>query len=199
MSWHTHLDDHKLSSTVHLACFRLPYPCRSSQCAGTHTSYNASDYHNGDARTARLYDRTYSNDRSAKYDLTRATKNISSPDSTHRSNKTANIIDRGHHPLHVRRGIPESLEKVLGDDDIAEDALVIAIEAVQFVSLKCHQNAFRSTHTRTVDAHIEIHTVNLSPDPPRYLRTMVATKSSLITTSYFGVEDSWGLSIKSSN
>ena len=49
--------------------------------------------------------------------------------------------------------------------------LIISVEAVthQFHSVS---SCGLHTHMRTVEAAIEIHTVSLSPDPPRYLRGM---------------------------
>lgn len=68
----------------------------------------------------------------------------------------------------------EGLEEVVIDDDIAEDALVVAVEL-----RSCQQRSSLSVRLAviiltmsTVDAATEIHTVRASPEPPRYLRPM---------------------------
>ncbi len=53
--------------------------------------------------------------------------------------------------------------------------LIVTIEAVdcQFGSMLEHSLC---AYIRTIEAAIDIHTVSLSPDPPRYLRGMVRDK-----------------------
>jgi hypothetical protein len=83
-----------------------------------------------------------------------ATELVTSEDRRHCTNETSDVVDRGHSPLSVCRWVAEGVEEVLIDDDIAEDALVVAIElsdccqshACQFVLVReAHNQNGRSS------------------------------------------------------
>lgn len=126
---HTHLDDDKLSSAVHLTCLCLPNASCRCVHASSHTSNDSSYHHAGNGPTASLDDSPDSNDCRTKYNLPRSSKDISRPDCAHGANEAANVVDGGHHTLHVRRWVAEGVKEVLRDDDIAEDTLIVPVEA----------------------------------------------------------------------
>jgi hypothetical protein len=112
-SKHTHLDDNQLSSAVHLARLGLPYTCCGRVHTSAHARHNSSYHHTRDRPTAGLDDSPNGNDGRAKYDLTRPPKYITSPDSAHGSDEAADVVDGGHHSLHVGRWIAERMKEIL--------------------------------------------------------------------------------------
>jgi hypothetical protein len=60
--------------------------------------------------------------------LSRPAEDIARPDGTHSAKEAANIVEGRHGALHVRGRVSESLQEVFVDNDIAKDALVVAVE-----------------------------------------------------------------------
>lgn len=75
------------------------------------------------------------------------------------------------HTLHICRRIAERVQEIFVNDYVAENTLIISIEtfSCQLIS-RCFSDLL--PYIKTVEAAIEIHTVSLSPEPPRYLRGM---------------------------
>jgi hypothetical protein len=82
--------------------------------------------------------------------------------------------------LHVCGRIAKGVQEVFVDDDISKNTLIISIEAMAYQLIS--SGLYRSlAYTKTVEAAIEIQTVSLSPDPPRYLRGMTIDSRNLWT------------------
>ena len=126
---HTHLNDDKLSSAVHFARFRLPNAGGCCVHASSETCNNSPNHHAGDLKAASLDDSSDGNNSRTKYNLARAPEDITRPDGAHGADKAADVVDRGHYTLHIRRRVAESMKEVLRNDDIAKDTLVVTVEA----------------------------------------------------------------------
>lgn len=130
MCWytHTHLNNDKLSSTVHFTRLSLPNSSRCRVHASTKASHDTPDHHTSYSPTTCLDDCANPDDRRTEQNLFWASENVASPDSTHCSDEASNVVYGGHHTLHVGGGIAKCVKEVLRNDDIAEDTLVVTVE-----------------------------------------------------------------------
>lgn len=169
---HTHLNDDKLSSTIHLACLSLPDSSRGRVHASTKSSHNAPNHHTRYGPTACLDDCANTDDCRAKYNLPWTSEDVASPDGRHCPNEASNVVYGGHYTLHIRGRISERMKEILRDNDIAEHTLIVTIKAARR-QIGTTRVVRIASYMSTVLAAMEIHTVSRSPEPPRYLRAMV--------------------------
>lgn len=118
-----HLNDDQLSPTSHLARLGLPHASCRSIHPRPKTSHDSSNHHLQYTVGSRLDDRPNGDDRASKEDLTGTPEDITGPDGGHRPEKTAQVIDRCHCPLHIRTRVIHRPKKVVSNNDISENAL----------------------------------------------------------------------------
>lgn len=83
------------------------------------TCYDPSNVHLRHTVGGRLYNSAHGDHQRPQHDLSGSTKHIASDNSAHSPDKAANVVDRCHGALSVCRWVPEGLEEVFVDDDIA--------------------------------------------------------------------------------